>query len=76
MRGKGTKLGEGKGTKGIPKIIPFLGFLRLGFSPFLGFGIFAFGIISFRKSAWRQIKGTKSLITLGPNIQVEFDVAP
>jgi hypothetical protein len=51
LEGERDYLGEGKGTKGIPKIIPFSGFLRSGFSPFLGFGIFSFGIISFRKSS-------------------------
>jgi hypothetical protein len=56
VRGKETKLGEGKRTKEIPKIILFLGFLGSGFSPFSGFGIFTFGIISFRKSSWRQVE--------------------
>jgi hypothetical protein len=37
-------------TKGLSG---FSGFLRSGFSPFLGFGIFTFGIVSFGKRSWR-----------------------
>ncbi len=54
---------RGKGTKGIPKIIPFSGFLHSGFSPFSGFGIFTFGIISSRKSSWRPFNYLNVLVS-------------
>ncbi len=70
MRGKGAKLSEGEGTKlgeycskvrlsqdRMPiEQLGNSGFLHLGFSPFLGFGIFTFGIVLFGKSAWRRYK--------------------
>ncbi len=66
MRGKGTKLSEG-----CPKVrlsqdrltilghfpeIPKIILKNLGFSPFSGFGIITFWIITLGKSSWRQKK--------------------